>query len=1092
MDADAMFSMLPGGSSKKSKSKSSGKRRRQESSPPTDVPPQDVAAEESDELAPRKRSKRTEDKAGDQGGATEEVDPMASLEKADGDVTLGDITARSIDPDDSMAQDDDDDKTDEAVLRAQAIAKNLPVVTDDFEQEAEREVAATSGFAKVEEGEKMKLVHQVRHQVALPKDYPYIPISSHVPNDPPVRTYKFTLDPFQRVAVNSIERNESVLVSAHTSAGKTVVAEYAIATCLKEKKRVVYTSPIKALSNQKFRELQAEFQDVGLMTGDVTINPTASCLVMTTEILRSMLYRGSEVMREVAWVVFDEIHYMRDKERGVVWEETIILLPHTVRYVFLSATIPNSMQFAEWICELHNQPCHVVYTDFRPTPLQHYMFPEGGDGMYLVVDEKSVFREDNFQKAMGSLANKEGEDPANPSSGRGRNGNTRKGGAMKGPNSDIYKLVKMIMMKNLNPVIVFAFSKRECESLAMQMAKIDMNTEEEAAMVENIFNNAMNNLNEDDRSLPQIGHILPLLKRGIGVHHGGLLPILKEVIEILFQEGLIKVLFATETFSIGLNMPAKTVVFTSVQKFDGKEFRHLSGGEYIQMSGRAGRRGLDARGIVIMMCGTKLEPDAAKGMVKGQADRLDSAFHLGYNMVLNLMRVEGISPEYMLQRCFYQFQNTMNVPVLEEELKELEARKKSTKIEKREEIEEYYDLRQHLDEYAKDYKAVIQLPTYSLPFLQPGRLVHVQDGERDFGWGAVIHFEKRVWPFIKGTRARPADVREQDDHVVIVLLNCATQSRVDNRNKSEAIHSINPAPSDDAGEPIVVPVLLSCIQAISHIRVLLGKDLRPLPARRDAWKGIMQVKKNFPGGPPHLDPVKNMGIKDERFLKLKITLLEEKLSSLPIALQPDLPRLYDAYFDYVALKNKIKDVKKRITAVQNVLQLEELKNRKRVLRRLGFTSSEDIIETKGRVACEISTGDELMLTEMIFSGLFNDLTPAQCAAICSCFVFDEKSEAVVKLRETLAQPLRRMQEIARRIATVSTECKIPLVPDEYVQSFKMELMDAVFKWRLQELLRQMGGAARAIGNSDLETKFEDSIKLLERPNTVVFNPSLYL
>jgi ATP-dependent RNA helicase DOB1 len=242
MDADAMFSMLPGGSSKKSKSKSSGKRRRQESSPPTDVPPQDPVAEESDELAPRKRSKRTEDKAGSEGGA---VDPMASLEKADGDVTLGDITARSIDPDDSMAQDDDDDKTDEAVLRAQAITKSLPVVTDDFEQEAEREVAATSGFAKVEEGEKMKLVHQVRHQVALPKDYPYIPISSHVPNDPPARTYKFTLDPFQRVAVNSIERNESVLVSAHTSAGKTVVAEYAIATCLKEKKRVVYTSPIK-------------------------------------------------------------------------------------------------------------------------------------------------------------------------------------------------------------------------------------------------------------------------------------------------------------------------------------------------------------------------------------------------------------------------------------------------------------------------------------------------------------------------------------------------------------------------------------------------------------------------------------------------------------------------------------------------------------------------------------------------------------------------------------------------------------------------------------------------------------------------------
>ena len=161
-----------------------------------------------------------------------------------------------------------------------------------------------------------------------------------------------------------------MLVSAHTSAGKTVVAEYAIALSLKNKQRVIYTTPIKALSNQKYREFYEEFSDVGLMTGDVTINPTASCLIMTTEILRSMLYRGSEVMREVGWVIFDEIHYMRDKERGVVWEETIILLPDNVHYVFLSATIPNARQFAEWISHLHKQPCHVVYTDYRPTPLQ--------------------------------------------------------------------------------------------------------------------------------------------------------------------------------------------------------------------------------------------------------------------------------------------------------------------------------------------------------------------------------------------------------------------------------------------------------------------------------------------------------------------------------------------------------------------------------------------------------------------------------------------------------------------------------------------------------------------------------------------------
>lgn len=241
------------------------------------------------------------------------------------------------------------------------------------------------------------------HEVAAHPDQEYIPLQPFT--GVPAKEYPFVLDPFQKQAILCIDNSQSVLVSAHTSAGKTVVAEYAIAKSLHAKQRVIYTTPIKALSNQKFREFTDEFQDVGLVTGDVTINPSASCLIMTTEILRNMLYRGSEVMREVGWVIFDEIHYMRDKERGVVWEETLILLPDNVRYVFLSATIPNARQFAEWVCHLHKQPCHVVYTDYRPTPLQHYIFPAGGDGIHLIVDEKGQFKEDNFTTAMAVLAN---------------------------------------------------------------------------------------------------------------------------------------------------------------------------------------------------------------------------------------------------------------------------------------------------------------------------------------------------------------------------------------------------------------------------------------------------------------------------------------------------------------------------------------------------------------------------------------------------------------------------------------------------------------------------------------------------------------
>jgi len=463
-----------------------------------------------------------------------------------------------------------------------------------------------------------------------------------------------------------------------------------------------------------------------------------------------MLYRGSEIMREVGWVIFDEVHYMRDSVRGVVWEETIILLPDKVRYVFLSATIPNAMQFAEWITKTHNQPCHVVYTDFRPTPLQNYLFPAGADGIHLVVDEKGTFREGNFQKAMAVIAEKGGDDPNDPNAKRKGKGKNRKinTGLLGGRKvqTDIYKIVKMIMLKNYNPVIVFSFSKRECEDYALQMSQMAFNDDAEKAVVNKVFTGAIEMLAPEDRELPQVQHILPLLKRGIGVHHSGLLPILKEVIEILFQEGLIKVLFATETFSIGLNMPAKTVVFTSVRKFDGVSQRWLTPSEYVQMSGRAGRRGLDERGIVIMMIDEKMEPAVAKEIVRGEQDKLNSAFHLGYNMILNLMRVEGISPEYMLEHCFFQFQNTASVAGMEKRLHELETDRDDIEIEDEAMVKEYYDLRQQLDLYTKDMHNVITHPNYCLQFMQSGRLVRIKYGDYDFGWGAVVNFTERKAP----------------------------------------------------------------------------------------------------------------------------------------------------------------------------------------------------------------------------------------------------------------------------------------------------------------------------------------------------------
>ncbi|KAJ3267187.1 ATP-dependent RNA helicase mtr4 [Chytriomyces hyalinus] len=974
----------------------------------------------------------------------------------------------------------------------------------------------------------LNIRHSVRHQVAIPDNYDYVPLSEHVPPAVPARTYPFVLDGFQATAIAAIERNESVLVSAHTSAGKTVVAEYAIAQSLREKQRVIYTSPIKALSNQKYRELLQEFGDVGLMTGDVTISPNASCLVMTTEILRSMLYRGSEMMREVGWVIFDEVHYMREKTRGVVWEETLILLPDKVHHVFLSATIPNAMQFAQWICNVHKQPCHVVYTDYRPTPLQHYLFPANGEGIHLVVDEKSVFREDNFQRAIGSLT--EG-DAAGSKKGKGGAGKGGKGGSKdlsKGGPTDLFKIIRMIMLKNYHPVIVFSFSKREVEANALQLSKMDFNLDAERDMVQSVFTNAIQILSEDDRQLPQIEHLLPLLKRGIGVHHSGLLPILKEVIEILFQEGLIKVLFATETFSIGLNMPAKTVVFTSVKKWDGVETRYLSGGEYIQMSGRAGRRGLDDRGIVIMMIEEKIEPSVAKSMLKGESDRLDSAFHLTYNMVLNLMRIEGISSEFMLEQSFFQFQNMTKMPQLQQDLEIYQNRLNNMTIDHESDIREYYSIRMQLETLRQDYRDVVNHETYVVPFLNPGRLVRIKlpapiastttsqdtgvlSKELDFGWGVIVNFYKTI------KQSKDTTVVPDMKYVVDVLVHCAPGTEPS--GKATSSNGIFPCPSDVAqGDMVVVPFSLSALDGLSAVRVNLPKDLKTSDSRAMMRKTIKEVERRLEkDGVPRLDPVEDMGITDDKFKKLirKIETLNAKLVANPLNSSPDLPELYNAFSLKMDLERKIKVHKKQMKETEAILQLDELKCRRRVLRRLGYTTANDVIEMKGRVACEVSVGDELLLTEMILAGVFGDLTVEQTVALLSAFCFQEKNDKTPPLRAELEAPFKVLQQHARKIAQVSIESKLKMDEEEYVQSFRPELMEVVYQWAsgakfsaickltdvfegsiirsfrlLEELLRQMGNAAKSIGNVELEMKFAEGITKIKRD--IVFAASLYL
>ncbi|WVZ26326.1 hypothetical protein V8G54_004870 [Vigna mungo] len=966
------------------------------------------------------------------------------------------------------------------------------------------------------------------HEVAVPSGYVSSKdselngtLSNPLHKGPMAKSYPFTLDPFQQVSIACLERNESVLVSAHTSAGKTAVAEYAIAMSFRDRQRVIYTSPLKALSNQKYRELSQEFTDVGLMTGDVTLSPNATCLVMTTEILRGMLYRGSEVLKEVAWVIFDEIHYMKDRERGVVWEESIIFLPPAIKMVFLSATMSNATEFAEWICNIHKQPCHVVYTDFRPTPLQHYAFPIGGSGLYLVVDENEQFREDNFLKLHDTFVKQNLADGrrGGKSGGRGGRGGNTSGG------SDIYKIVKMIMERKFQPVIIFSFSRRECEQHAMSMSKLDFNTPEEKETVEQVFRNAMLCLNEEDRCLPAIELMLPLLQRGIAVHHSGLLPVIKELVELLFQEGLVKALFATETFAMGLNMPAKTVVFTAVKKWDGDSHRYIGSGEYIQMSGRAGRRGKDERGICIIMIdeqvnallaattghyscnrGTatealitmsagfslpwcivnRMEMNNLKDMVLGKPAPLVSTFRLSYYSILNLMsRAEG------------QFTAEHALPDIEKKVSKLEQEVNLLDASGEAEVSEYHKLKLEIAQLEKKMMAKIIRPEIILYFLVPGRLVKIREGGTDWGWGVVVNVVKKP---------------SGGGYIVDTLLHCSPCSTENNSRPKPC-----PPRPGEKGEMHVVPVQLPLISTLGKLRVSIPSDLRPLEARQSVLLAVQELVNRFPGGLPKLNPVKDMDVRDSEIVELvnQIEEIEKKMFAHPMHKRQDVDQI-KCFERKAEVNHEIQQLRTKMRDSQLQKFREELKNRSRVLKKLGHIDGDGVVQLKGRAACLVDTGDELLVTELMFNGTFNDLDHHQVAALASCFIPGDKSNEQIQLRTELARPLQQLQDSARRIAEIQHECKLDINVDEYVEStVRPYLMDVIYSWskgvnfadiiqmtdifegsiirsarRLDEFLNQLRAAANAVGEADLEKKFAAASESLRRG--IMFANSLYL
>lgn len=462
---------------------------------------------------------------------------------------------------------------------------------------------------------------------------------------PAVETYRgYRLDPFQKEAIAYLEQNLSVLVAAPTGVGKTLIADWLVETLVKAGREVVYTAPIKALSNQKFREFKSLLGEdsVGIVTGDVVINPEAPLRIMTTEIFRNMLHEDAERLRNVSYVIFDEIHYLSDEDRGTIWEESLIFLPEAMRFLGLSATIPNAEELAEWIGTISGQEVKVVRQSNRVVPLEHYLFTAGvGPG---TLDQMAQAAEKWQEEHPGA----------------------------KGPTATHLDLLAFVQRQRQLPCLYFVFSRRQCEVKAAELAQRSSFVSPQVSReIEERFDSAIGRY--DIGKLGMVRELRRCLTRGIGFHHAGLLPVLKELVEVLFQEKYISVLYCTETFSVGLNMPVKTVCFDSGMKYSSQGFRTMTTMEYFQMAGRAGRRGIDLRGYVYTLVDlARFRKEDFPRVDERAVEPLRSQFAVSYNSVLNmLLNYPEEEIEGLLGRSFASFQGRAKAKSLDAELKRL-------------------------------------------------------------------------------------------------------------------------------------------------------------------------------------------------------------------------------------------------------------------------------------------------------------------------------------------------------------------------------------------------------------------------------------
>ncbi|MDT5003806.1 MAG: ATP-dependent helicase HelY [Mycobacterium sp.] len=801
------------------------------------------------------------------------------------------------------------------------------------------------------------------------------------------KALSFTLDDFQQRACRALEDGHGVLVCAPTGAGKTVVGEFAVHLALAAGRKCFYTTPIKALSNQKHADFVRRYgaERVGLLTGDQSINGDAPVVVMTTEVLRNMLYANSDTLHGLSHVVMDEVHFLADRMRGAVWEEVILHLSEEVRLVSLSATVSNAEEFGGWIQTVRGNTT-VVVDEHRPVPLwQHVMVGKrlfdlfdyrsgdpGKNGRELLVDPQ-LLRHIVHRREADRLADWQP---------RGRGGHRSRPSIFRGPSRP--DVIELLDAEGLLPTITFIFSRVGCDAAVKQCLRssLRLTTDDERARIAEVVERRCADLSESDLVVLGYHEWREGLLRGLAAHHAGMLPVFRHTVEELFTQGLVKAVFATETLALGINMPARTVVLERLVKFDGEQHVQLTPGEYTQLTGRAGRRGIDVEGHAVVLWTPDVDPAEVAGLASTRTFPLRSSFAPSYNMTINLVNQMGPTQAHqLLERSFAQYQADRSVVGLvraiergERMLDEIAADLGGRDTP----ILEYARMRATISQREKAQSRASRVQRRravndALSSLRRGDIVNIANGRRT---GLAVVLEA---------------ARDEDDPRPLVL----TENRWAGRISS----------ADYAGASAKVGSM-TLPKRVEHRQPRVRRDVASALRTATAGMAISKGRRSGPPGDHDVDP--------------ELAGLREQLQRHAAHRLPDREEKVRLAERYLRIERDNEQIQQKVAAATNSLA-RTFDRIVVLLTERGFIRGDDgdpTVTDDGRLLARIYNESDLLVAECLRGGVWEGLSPAELAGVLSAVLYEARgdSSGTPQAAEIPTGKLRRALADTRRFA----------------------------------------------------------------------------